>query len=343
MTTFYCNPNQPEHRLQKWDKDIDGEAKHISVGDFLTIEYKRIKIVSKHFDLIGKSQLMVVNHVKSVQTKEQMMETITYFDDDVKPKGDWNQRLKSFAIGPFDPSEYGNPVCYFTPGYQGGVITITTKFWEIDDPDVITGAASFIQNLLSLFSVAGNPYGAYFEIADSAVGCSAKILSSFVKHKELTTEHIVEFRIDEGKPIYEGLYVCTPEVDDINMRYQILDDYFIDDFHLVKKDGDKLVEYDQTYFVLRVTAAERDDLMDFDYMASSAEILNKLNTGSEDFVPTLMETTRGAFDMAIINDITDAYKEGDLQQVKALYNHLSESRKEWFDESFPDITNSIEF
>ncbi len=342
MTTFYCNFNDPEQKLQKWDKEIDGEAKNITVGDFLTIEYKRIKIVSKKFDLIGKSKVMVVNHVKSVQTKEKVMDTITYFDDDVKPKGVWNHRKKSFAIGPFDPSEYGNPVCYFTPGYQGGVVTITTKFWEIDDPAIITGTASALQSCLSLISSApANPYGAYFEIADDVVGTSAKILTTFVKHTELSTEHIVEFRIDEGVPIYEGLYICTPEVDDINVRYEIVNEYFIDDDILVKKDGDRFVEYDKTYFVLRVSAAEREDLMDFDYMASSAELLDKLNKGSEDFMPSLLETTRGAFDMDLINDITNAYKEGDLQQVKALYNHLTGSRKEWFDESFPNIIDSI--
>ena len=129
---------------------------------------------------------------------------------------------------------------------------------------------------------------------------------------------------------------------DINDRNTILKDYHLEDYQLLKEVNDQLVEYDKTYFVIRISANEREDLLDFDYMASSADLLNKLNGRAEDFVPSLLDTTKKAYDMGLIEDIITAYQEKDINMTKAIYNHLSEDKKEWFNSLFPNITNDIE-
>lgn len=346
MTTLFYDLNELNKtggKLLKLDSkvNIDNHLAAINIGDSLTIEYKRIKIVSDKFDWFGNSQLMVVNHIKTVQTKEKTVQSITYFDDDVKPKGPWYQKLKSFAVGPFDPSEYGNPVCYYTPGYQGDVITITTKFWEIDDATKITGITGDIQSCISLGTSSANPYGVYFQIADDLIGVGAKILTAFVKHSELADEHILELRIDEGVPLLEGLYICLPEVTDLNERNIIIQNYHIEDLILVKSENDKLIEYNKTYFVLKLSKAIRKDLIDFDFTASSSDLLQKLNQKDESFVKTLVQTTRDAYDMNLLQEISEAYSQKNYPLVKALYNHIHPAKKEWFDVSFPDILKNI--
>lgn len=338
MTTLFSDK---DGNLLKWNTKINDTT--IKIGDTLTIEYKRIKIVSKNFDLLGKSQVMVINNVKFTQTKEKMMDTITYFNDDAKPEGKWYNRKKSINIGPFDPSDYGNPVCYFTPGYKGSIITIRTKFWELDDANKITQTTNIIQDFLKIGSTVPNPYGPYFQIADDIVGISGKILTCFVKHSELSDDHIIEFRIDEeNKPFFEGYYLCLPEMpsNQKNEIKEIIKNYFIDDDNiLIRKDNSE--EYNSTYFVFRVSNNARNDLIDFDFAVSSSDLLNKLNQKHEDFIPDIIKISRDAYDMDLVQKIYDAYDNNDLNLVSALYKSLHHTKKQWFNKAFPIISDKI--
>ena len=341
MTTLFCNR---AGKIFKWDDSLqpDQNNKSVNVGDYLTFEYKRIKIVSSKFDFFGKSKVMIVNYVKSVQTKEQTLQSITYYDTSAKPKGSKLNKYRSYGVGPFDPSDYGNPVCFFTPGYQGEVITLTTQFWEIDDADALNSTSSGIRGCISLGETSVNPYSIYFQIADEAVGVSSKILTSFIKHDKLSEDHISEFRIDEGIPLLTGLYIGLPNVDDINERNKILSEYHVEDFQLLKNfvrpDGStKLVEYNSTYFILMISTRQRTDLIDFNYAASSSDLMNKLNNTPQDFVSSLTSVTRDAYDMNIISQIGDALSSSNNELAKALYQHLSSTKQALVQKLFPSV------
>lgn len=345
MTTLFCNR---AGIIFKWDENLhpDENNKNVNIGDYLTFEYKRIKIVSSKFDFFGKSKIMIVNYVKSVQTKEQTLQSITYYDTNAKPKGSKLNKYRSYAIGPFDPSDYGNPVCFFTPGYQGEVITLTTQFWEIDDADALQNTSSGIQSCISLGESSVNPYSIYFQIADEAVGVSSKILTSFIKHDKLSEDHVTEFRIDEGVPMLTGLYIGLPGVDDMNERNKILSEYHIEDFQLLKNivcpDGTKkLVEYNSTYFILMISTRPRTDLIDFNYAASSSDLMNKLNNEPESFISSLTSVTKDAYDMNIISQISSILSSDSTDSkniVKALFQHLSTAKQEIVKKLFPNIT-----
>ena len=106
----------------------------IQIADPITIEFRYIKITSDEFDRIGKSEIMIVNNLRTNQTKEKSMDIITYYDDDVKVDKFYinGHKYKTWNVHAFDPSEYGNPICYHNMGYRDETITITTRAWEID-------------------------------------------------------------------------------------------------------------------------------------------------------------------------------------------------------------------
>lgn len=324
MTTLFLN----EGKLDK----VNNVIPNIKYGDPVTIEYKRIKLVSSKFDILGKSQIMIVNYVKTIQTKEKTLQSITYYDENVITDESWYKRKKSFAIGPFDPSEYGNPVCFYTPAYQNEEITINTQFWEIDKGNAVRDTLKVAQNCISLGKA--TPYGTYFEIANELVGSSGKIITSFIKHKEMSKEHIFEFN-NENMSV--GTYICLPQVKDINIRNYIIENYHIEDNMLVRKVNDLIEEYGETYFILEMCKDKRDDLASFDYVSSSAELISLFNEKNDNFLTKFNDSMDAAYNMQLAEKINEAYKDNKMDVVNALYQHVPEGKKAWFDNLFPHI------
>lgn len=319
-----------DNKLYKKGKDI------IKIGDPISIEYKRIKLVSNKFDIFGSSQIMIVNYVKTVETKEKTMQTITYYDENAKPvKESIFGRKKTFEIGPFDPSQYGNPICYYTPAYKGENITINTQIWEIDKKDFVNNTSHATQSCLSLGKA--TPYGTYFDIANTLVGYGSKILTATIKHKELCPEHIIEF--DNDNNIYEGLYVCFPEIrsSDLNERNNIIKNYFVEDMILVKHGNTGYYEeYDKTYYILNVTKTIREDLTSFDYLSSSTELITLLNSNDESFSSRYMETMAASYDLDLIKKISDSIANNDLEMADILFKHVPASSRNMFKSLFGD-------
>jgi hypothetical protein len=331
MTCLINNNNQ----LTKITSDLIPNI--INFGDPVTIKYKRIKLVSSKFDIFGSSQVMIVNYVKTIQTKEKTLQSVTYYDENARPnKTKWYSREKTFSIGPFKPSQYGNPICYYNPGYQGEDITINTQMWEIDKKETINNTTNVISTCLSLGKV--TPYAGYFELVDTVVGFGGKIITNSIKHKELCQEHVLELT---NNTIFSGTYVCLPEIDLSNLiaRNKVIEDYYIEDNVLVKKDS--LIEYGQTYFILKISKNKRSDLASFDYISSSAELLTLFNSNDTNFGNKFNETMTSSYDMELLNKINAAYKNGDLDLAKALYQHIKPNKLNLFVEYLPFLTPTV--
>ena len=345
MRTFYVL----NKKLKPWNRDLLNEPniKSVKVGDPLTVEYKRIHIMSNNFDYFGKSEVMVVNHIRNKQTKERSLESITYYDDDSETKGSLFGK-QSWSVGPFDPSEYGNPVCFHTPGYQGTTILITTKMWEINDPTIIKSGITFAQSLLGIAKSASP----FLEIVDTSLGITSKVISGYIGHKELSSEHTLELRLDSDYPLLPGKYVCVPNLFDINERKRMVKDFFLEDNHLVKLDEKgNLVEYEETYFIIKVSNYERLDLNDFDFTASSADLLEMVQKTNDinKLQQELININRDSYNLNLMEQIKQKYDDwvvkGDnkyIQETVALYKQLGTSGiKNWFDENFPFIADSV--
>lgn len=289
MVTIYCRHNE----LHKWDENVLVMKEQVEIGNPLTIEFRRISITSKNFDLLGKSEVMIVNHVKTLSTKDKTVESITYYDDDAKTKGKFMGK-KKWSLNHFDPSEYGNPVCFHTPGYIGNVITITTKMWDIDK---CNSMKSFLGTAAGLLKLAGT-VSPYIEIASSALGYSNRILNSVIKHDELCDEHVIELRLDSSQPLVPGKFICLPDAD-INERDVVLKEYFLEQNQLVRKVDEKFEEYPHTYFILKLSDKPKEDLIDFDFMASSADLLKDVQGDQE----KLLDVNRDSHDLKIIEEI----------------------------------------
>lgn len=350
MNTFVCFPANTEHdySLGEWNELAPNDR--VKVGDPLTIEFKRVKVVSKKFDTFGKSEVMIVNHVKNLQTKERALESITYYDDDAKVKkvksNSTFSRKQYFSVGPFDASEYGNPVIFHTPGYQGTTIVITTKFWELNSRSTFDAITGTISGILGLASSASP----YITIASEAFGITCNIISGSISHHELDTEHTLQLSFRGDKPLVTGLYVCIPNLNDLNFKKEMLRDYFVEDGILATKINDRYVEYTGTYFILQVSNISRDELADFDFTASSSDLLQQLDVSSSTNVKeSVLQLSRDAYDMRLIEKLKTTYdtfcannlEETRLQGV-ALYKQLAKSDMyDWFNENFGHISTTF--
>jgi len=329
-------------------------VRKIKIGEPLTCEYKTISIVSNKFDRFGKSQIMIVNNVKNKATKDRIVQSITYYDQKAKPKKD--RKLTSngrYKITVFDASQYGYPVCFYTPGYQGTEITITTNIWEVDDNTEIKLVLNLLSSgLTSLASLAGIPY---LTLASDAISIGQKVLVKDVDHTELNDNHTFKLSCNDEDNLYLGYYICIPELDDINIKNDIIKNYMLVENGLYKLVDGKFIEYDQTYFVIYINNQNRKDLTDFDYEATNADLMSMLTsnkTNYNELTDKITNMSKDAYNMGLVQLIKNNYDnylktndESIKAQVIALYNQLVSSSKDvldWFDKSFPEIKKLIE-
>lgn len=338
--TLYANP---DGNLYTWCKDL--KTPLVKHADPVTVEFKRIHIYSNRFDKFFTSEVMVVTHVKNAASKDRVLEAITYFDDDaaIRKKDFFSG---TYSIGPFDASEYGYPVCFHTPGYQETVITVTTKFWELNDSKIYTQIINFIKKGLNMLSIPG--YASYITVADAVLDVTSNIITDVIKHVELVPEHTIEFRTDSvNNPFYTGTYVCFPGMNSIAVKNKIRDEYTLCDYILIDKDQN---EYSGSYFVIEISNKPRNDLADFDYTSSTADILKKLNTNgngnvTEELSNSISALARDAYDLALIKLIRTNYENyiktqsnDDKLETIALYKQLQKSSQiDWFNQQYPEI------
>jgi hypothetical protein len=342
MTTLYCNKSTG--KLYKIDERLTEKFASllVQIGNPVTIEYKRIKISSTKFDMIGTTDVMITTTVKSVQTKEASMESITYYDKDVSSKstgikinnGLWNNEMRSHTINKFDPTEYGNSVCYYNPGYSGGTINTATKFWNINDSSYIKNIMSYVKNMISLTKILPTPVAPYISLVDGIIDNTTAILVDINDNELLEETHLASFsNAYEYEPFLTGFYICLPKIKDLNEIEDIIRNYVIMDCGLVKKvaEDQPIVEYAFSYFILDVSNKPRQDLISFDFAASSNELLGGLYKNEPKSVTDFIKLSNESNDLNIIKQIHDLTSKGlnniDKGVFNSLYNHLSEDSK----------------
>lgn len=345
MNTFYCIPSEDDmagdHIPVDWTEKVITEENEIKLAMPVTMEYSRVHIVSPDFDTFGKSEVMIVSHIRNAQRKERSMENIVYSDNDVKPKK-INGR-DTFSVGPFDTSKYGHPVFFHTPGYQGTVLTVTTKMWELDSPSKFSEFMGKISTGLG-FIPALSPY---FVILDKVFNVATSVICGRIDHDELTPSHTLEFRLDdEERPFVAGKYVCVPALSSLKQKYDLLNNYYIEDNLLVDEE---MNEYPHTYFIIEISKNKRDDLADFDFTASSADLMKHLQPSLSDTnSDELISINKESYDLQLIQLIISAYDkwiddEKDTgEKLLALYRQLRGDSKKLLDDNFPQVEEDIE-
>lgn len=331
MSTFYLNDN----KIIKWDNKID--SNFINFGDPITIEYKKIRIVTS-FNKFFKNKIMILNNIKDKQTKEKAIDSITYYDEEVDYKTE--KDYEYYDISDFDPSKYGNSICYYNCGYENNNINIVTRFYKIKNSHFIENALSSVGKLITLGSVIPN-YGILFSIAGKIVESTENIISNFKNNgKKIVRNHVITFRNNDPiKPFLKGLYLCIPDMDDENLIEDIIKNYYVENYCLLKKDSDNLIEeYPNNYFILEVSVGERKELLDFNFTASSNELLENISHKSENSLNEFLECSKNSSDLNLIKKIITEWNDNkDPKIIKSMINHLHD--KEWFKENFSEIYN----
>jgi len=319
-------------KLYIWDQNILNvtNCKKINIGDPVKIEYRRVSISSEKLDKFGKSEIMVINYLRNIHTKKQSVESITYFDDNAQVHGPVFGR-KKWSVGEFDASEYGNPVCFYSPGYQGSVILLTTKLWELDDPGPISELFRIAKYIIGII-----PNSPYMQLASSASGAICRILTASIDHDEIA-EHTIEFRQDSRLPFVEGKYICLPGID-LNKRNKILNKYRLEENVLVKNKiingKNTIIEYGGNYFILKVGINKDPLLEDFDFIASSSELLKKLNNEPISVQHDIISINKSDYIINLIQKIQENITSGDYQLANSLYKHLPSNWQYLFENKF---------
>lgn len=345
MTTLYCN--KATGKLYQIDERLGTKFTNslIQVGNPVTIEYKRIKISSNKFDTFGTTDVMITTSVKSIQTKEKTMESITYYDKDVTPTGSWISNAKrDYIITKFDPTEYGNSVCYYNPGYGGNTISIATKFWNINDSGYIKTVTSYIKDFISVTKILPTPIAPYISLVDGIIDNTTAILVNINDNELLEQTHLTSFSNSyEYEPFLAGFYVCLPTINNLNEIDFIIKNYCIRENTLVKKisadnngkteeelEEEASVEYSNSYFILEIGTKPRPDLVDFDFAASSNDLLSNLYRNETGSVTNFVKLSNDANDLGIIKQIHDLMTNNkglDNGKFSSLYNHLTQDSK----------------
>lgn len=330
------------NRIFKWNKiptSIQQNSpllpRFVRMGDAISIEYKKIRIVSKKFDMFGPSEIAIINNIRTIQTKEISPDNIIYYDKSVIPKK--LNKEKVVDIDTFNPGEYGNSICYYSPSYQNNPITICTKFYEISER---FGILNGVSKLLT-FGSAVPKYGLYFSLAGEFLQGVDTILDKLTYKRELINDHVIEFDSSEiDRPLYYGSYICLPSCTQEDIK-NILNNYVLDDNTLINTSDESV--YDKSYFVLELNNIRDKSLYDFDFNYNANELLNKLDkrdkTGMEEFI----QTSADSYNFKIIQDIVATINNPDTNKdlIPALYNRLSDKHQQWILQAFPNISGYI--
>lgn len=326
MSTLYIDK---DGNIKKWDKNL---TSNINAGDPITIEYKKIRLVSPNFDHFGSSQVMVVNNIKNKQTKDNAMDTITYYDKDAKPKK--IEGRKVLNIETFNPREYGNSICFFTDNYQNDIITISTRIYELDERSPLS-IISKVSDLASKLPT----YGAYFSIAGNVVHIASNIISNYTHRRDLCDEHIIEFRDDQvDKPLIKGLYLCIPNITDKKKIKDIINTYKLEDNALIDSQGNECLG---TYFILEVNNLNRPDLLNFDFTVSNNDLLEQLNKKTPESLSTFISNAKNSDDFQIIQNVLSSIENDDINLAKSHYKTLRGDCKFWFNKHFPSLIEKL--
>lgn len=274
----------------------------IKIADQLTIDFIRIFVKSKHFDKIGLSEVMIVNHVKTIQTKERSVESIVYYDNDAKVIN-----KKYWETGPFSNDEYGNSVCYHTEGYIGNDISMTFKIWELNSKNTFDELFSFVKNIFKL-----SPNTQVSNIVSTGLDISQKILNNNIQHKELCKEYTLKLQGD----ILLGKYIIFPNLSFIESK-EIIQNASIEHDLLIDKNTSKHIN--QTYYIINISNDKRVDLIDFDYLASSNELIKLLNNNGNN---EILDINNNSHSFKLLKEYFDYTNENENEKAKAIKKQL---------------------
>ena len=339
MSVLYCN--QDEGSLYKINSNI--EYPTITVNNPITVEYKKIRIVSNDFSKFIDNKIMVVNNIKNTETKDVANDDITYFDENAK-----YQKLDGkdyYDINEFDAAKYGNPICYYCPSYNSEVITITTKFYKLKFDTPVDKVLNYMQSILSVGSLIPN-YSVYFSVAQDSVSELASIISDLNDGIDLLVpHHTFQLRNDDkNQPLLVGNYLCLPDVTDDNTLNIIMNNYTINNYKLIGKTiTGEIVEYMGSYFILHVDNQQRPDLNDFDFVSSSNSLLKALKNGEQDALDKIISAMTDSSNLTFIKNIINEYKSNptSFTGIQNMFNLLSTDAQSWFSTSFPQIISKF--
>lgn len=355
MTTYYLSEGSPMLQNKKNGQLLASQEcppPVVQIGDPLTIQFEKLRVVSAQFDTFGSSEILVVNNIKNNCTKERALDSVTYYDPNVRPTKTVinNKKYKTWTLNTFDADKYGNPTIFHTPGYQGTDITVTTNIYEIDDPNIFLKILQHLGSSLSTtLSIVPTIYTSIFS---HIIGLTTFMVENMDHYRKIVPSHTFTFGINNKFPLYTGEYLCVPGEGTLDQMMSFCSEYRVEEEMLVKRASDgTYTEFPSTYYLMKIDNCPHEYLDDFDFVASSADLLKMLpSQSSTTNVDNLVQVSRESYDLQLIKLVKDAYDKWstsqsleDKQMLTALYRQLGKSGcVEWFNNCFPDVGQKLQ-
>lgn len=289
MATLFINKGGVLTRLS------ETKSTQVSLNTAFSLEYDRIKIISNKFDLIGSSEIAIVNNIRTSMTKDISPDNLVYYDPNCKTK----KFKKSFNykyvdIKDFNPANYGNKVFFYTQSYDGNDINLCTNFYEIDKINLFNDIGSLLT-----FTSSYTNYGMYFNLAGQLIKGIGDIYNKLNFKKDLIDPHVVEF---ESDTLFEGKYLCLPEIDE-NEENFIIENCIICNEDLILKSTNEI--YNKSFFILKLECGIKKDYLDFDFLSDSTIMLQKLTQKDDETLNKFVQNNKNSYELGQIKNILE--------------------------------------
>ena len=284
---------------------------YVEIGDPLTIscEYVQFRCPNAR-QLLKPTDVLLTANVRNCVSRDRCLESIITYDQNarfIRNVSGTTDHTYTYRAGPFDVSEYGHPILFYTPGYEGSDIFVTLKAHAIRNSptrwvDTVVDGMKSIVGIASSTLVAAPLYGQILSSLGSAtLGAGGALLKRALQHNtqmfdpvtlKLTSRFNHDMSADE--PLVKGKYIVLVHNDNDDLILSSVNngekalcddgtsiyDYFLDGNRLVHRK--KNTFYTKSYFVLSVDTSERRELRDFDFTSMCMEMVKEL----PDFPPS---------------------------------------------------------
>lgn len=280
---------------------------YVEIGDPLTItcEYVQFRCPNAR-QLLKPTDVLLTANVRNCVSRDRCLESIITYDRNARfiRNVTGADHTYTYRAGPFDVSEYGHPILFYTPGYEGSDVFVTLKAHAIRNSptrwvDTVVDGMKSMVGIASSTLVAAPLYGQILSSLGSAtLGAGGALLKRALQHNtqmfdpvtlKLTSRFNHDMSADE--PLVKGKYIVLIHNDDDPILFNSdkgerdgdgtsIYDYFLDGNRLVHRT--KNTFYTKSYFVLSVDTSERRELRDFDFTSMCMELVKEL----PDFPPS---------------------------------------------------------
>ncbi len=307
----------------------DQRYEPVGIGKALSVEIAHIAFGNIR-DRWGKAEALVSSWARTGETAKPGPRVINAMRNNISVF----EHLSNFGA-----AQYGHPLLYYSPSYDGKTLRLSVELLEIDKigKDNIKKLGNGLRSLSRLAIFA--PQLAYLALAPDVTEIARKLYNIINKNDLVLLEHIdLSFDMPDSNVLTSGRFVLVEGNHSSSFTKEFKLSF---DNKLVTQAGAPAEQAGLTdaYVVLRINAKERDEYKGFEIDSATQQVLQQfLNQGvTEEIAEVLTESVDAAIRMDAVNTVLkltkrlgrttdDAKKEEFKKEIESNIKHLSEDQ-----------------